>query len=113
MGEKYFVERQNCRTVNSKGFSISDSVLFLGKIAEYPRSVTSWKGKIEWVTQSPEYRELDGVYGEPVVFEWKSFPRYTSPVLLQEIQRNIEEIKFCLEERITFMSMYNDIDWEK
>ena len=42
----------------------SDSVLCLGKTAEYPRSVTSWKGQIEWFTQSPECRELDGVLME-------------------------------------------------
>ena len=45
----------------------SDSVLCLGRrIAEYPRSVVSWKDRIVWFTQSPEYRELDNIDGEPV-----------------------------------------------
>ena len=49
----------------------SDSVLCLGdRIAEFPRSVTSWQDKIDLFTQSPEYRELDSFDGEPVVFEW-------------------------------------------
>ena len=50
----------------------SDSVLCLGgRIAEYPRSVASWKDKIDWFTHSPEYRELDNVDGKSVVFEWR------------------------------------------
>ena len=59
----------------AKVYVFSDSVLCLGgRIAGYPRSVTSWKDKIEWFTQSPEHRELDGVDGESVVCELKKIP---------------------------------------
>ena len=52
----------------------SDSVLCLrGRIAEYPRSVKSWKDNIDWFAHSPEHRELDGVDGKPVVFQWNMF----------------------------------------
>ena len=55
----------------AKVYVFSDSVPCLGdRIAEYPRSVASWQDKIDGFTQSPEYRELDSVDGEPVVFEW-------------------------------------------
>ena len=38
---------------------ISAAVLCLGgRIAEYPRSVKSWKDEIEWFTQSPEWMVL-------------------------------------------------------
>ena len=61
---------------SAKVYVFSDSVLCLGdRIAEYPRSVASWQDKIDWFTQSPEYRELDSFDGEPVVFEWTFFPR--------------------------------------
>ena len=51
----------------AKVYVFSDSVRCLGRrIAEYPRSVVSWKDRIVWFTQSPEYRELDNIDGEPV-----------------------------------------------
>ena len=87
-------------------------MLCLGKIIEYPRSITSWKDKIEWFTQSREYHELDSIDGEPVVFEWIIFPGYTTVQLLQEIHRTMEEKRIQLEQfenPTMFMSMYNDI----
>ena len=50
------------------------------------------------------------------MFEWKNFPRHTTLQLLQEIQRTMEKNKNQpekLKDPIIFMSMYNDIDWEK
>ena len=49
-------------------------------------------------------------------FEWNIFPGLTSLEILQKIQKdlqnqNIEPVSF--EERIIFMSMFNDIDWTK
>ena len=95
---------------SKKLFVFSGSVLCLGgRIADYPRSETSGKDRVEWFTQSPEYREVVSIDGEPVVFEWKIFPGHTTLQLLQEIQITMEEIflhkKF--EDRIIFMSMYN------
>ena len=59
----------------AKEYDFFDSVLCLGdRIAECPRSVASWQDKIDWFTQSPEYRELDSFDAEPVVFEWTFFP---------------------------------------
>ena len=75
MVEKYFVERQCLRAVNSRGIGVSDSVLCLGgRVAEYPQSVTSWKNKIHWFTLSSECRELDGV-GETSHVRAETFPR--------------------------------------
>ena len=80
----------------AKVFVCFDSVLCLGKIVQYPRSVTSWKGKIEWFAQSPEYRELDRIDGGSVVFEWKFiFPGHTTLQLLQETLRTM--LKFSLK----------------
>ena len=67
----------------------SDSVVCLAQIAEHPRSLTSWKDRIEWFTQSPEYRDLDRIDGEPVVFEWKNFPGHTTLQLFQEHMREV------------------------
>ena len=100
----------------AKVFVFSDSVLCLDKINECPRSINSWKDKTEWLTQCSEYRELDRIDGEPVVFEWKNFPGHTTLQLLWEIQRTMEEKKFLPEQSddwIIFMSMFNDNDWRK
>ena len=82
----------------AKVYVFSHSLLCLGgRIAGYPRSVASWEDKIEWFTQSPEYRELGGVDGEPFVIEWTPFPASTTLQLLQEVQRTMEESNIRLE----------------
>ena len=75
----------------AKVYVFSVSVLFLGTIREYPRSMDAWKEKIEWDTGSLEYRELDCTDGEPVVFEWQNFPGLTTLQLLRELQTAVEE----------------------
>ena len=62
-----------------------------------------------------EFRLL-GIDGEPIEFEWNIFPGLTSLEILQRIQKdlqdqNIEPEKF--EDRIIFMSMFNDIEWTR
>ena len=47
----------------------SDLALCLSKIHEYHQSIEAWKQNIELFTMSPEYRELDSIYGEPVELE--------------------------------------------
>ena len=87
-----FLNDKAVKLPTAKVYVFSDSVLCLGdRIAEFPRSVTSWQDKIDWFTQSPEYRELDSVDGEPVVFEWTFFPGHTTLKLLQEVQSSREE----------------------
>ena len=49
-----------------------------------------------------------------MVFEWKHFPVHTALQLLQEIQKMMGEMNCPPEQfadRITFMSMYNDMVW--
>ena len=74
---------------------------------------TLWR-KIEWFMKSREYRELNGIDGEPVEFEWSVFPGYTILGLLRENRRKLTKDRITLEEfkdRIIFMSMCNGIDW--
>ena len=89
-----------------------DSVLCLGgKNCRKSTVCTVLDEQKEWFTQSPTCRELDNISGEPVVFEWKIFPGHTMMTLLQEVQNMIEKDNIKLEDRIIFISMYNDIDW--
>ena len=62
-------------------------------------------------------KKMDRIDGEPLDFEWKNVPGFTTLGILDEIQKTMTtELKCELEHfngRIIFMSMYNDIDWGK
>ena len=100
-----------CTTTSTKNLaqrrtSSADSVLCLGgKCGQYPESA-----KVR-----EQSRELDNFDSEPFVFEEKISPGHTTTLLLQEAQKLIEgELKIHpqnFEERLIFMSMYNDIGW--
>ena len=75
--------------------------------------MSRWKG-IGFFVSSQEYRELYDDTGEPVVFEWKMFPGHTTTQLFQEVQTLMDdEIKVKpqnFQDRLIFMSIFNDID---
>ena len=100
MNENFFATRHNRQAVESKR----------------PQSDEAWKQKLEWFTKSLEYRELDCIDGEPLEFEWNILPGQATLQLLRKIQTTMEENRIQpekFEDRIIFMSMYNDIDWRK
>ena len=62
------------------------------------------------------YRELLGIDGEPIEFEWNLFPGLTSLEILQKCLKDLQDRNTELgnfEQRIIFMSTFNDIDWTK
>ena len=62
------------------------------------------------------FRELQGLVGEPIDFEWTSFPGASALDLLHAIQWDLEEkntIPEDFSDRIILMSMFNDIDLDK
>ena len=75
-----------------------------------------WEGQVEEFKMSPSYKELLGIDGESIEFEWNIFPGFSSLQILQEIQsdvrkRNVEPEQFT--DRNIFMPMFNDIDWTR
>ena len=59
-------------------------------------------------------KDLNRIDGEPVEFEWKKFPGFTTLGILEEIQKIMTELRCEPEQskgRIILMSMYNDIVW--
>ena len=93
----------------------SDSVLCLGKMSHHHSDASRrWENLEKEFRHSNSYRKLLGMDGEPIEIEWNIFPGLTSLEILQEIQedvqdRNIEPEDF--EDRIIFMSMFNNIEW--
>ena len=55
--------------------------------------VKAWKEKINWFMDSRQHRDLDRIDGQPMEFEWKSFPGFTTLQVLAEIQKMMTEMK--------------------
>ena len=76
--------------------------------------VESWKKHIQWYSDNNYFRELNRIDGQPLEFEWKIFPGFTTVGSLNKIQQMMGELQ-CEPENFTgkiiFMSMYNDIVW--
>ena len=100
----------------AKVHAYSESALCLEKTHEPPHSLKKWYGQIGWFIDSKDAQELNGIDGEPVEFEWNTFAGHTILDLLHEIHRKMTENRIKpeqLEDRIIFMSMYNDIGGTK
>ena len=60
------------KQLKAKMCAISNSMLCLGgKCPEYPRSSKGWAERFEYFVSTHQYRELDNIDGELVVFEWE------------------------------------------
>ena len=97
---------------NAKTYVFADSVLCLGSISDQPVEV--WKNKIKWYLENRHLKDLNRIDEEPMEFEWKIIPGFTTLGILEEIQNIIIESQCESEQsegRIIFMSMYNDIIW--
>ena len=100
----------------AKVYVFSDSVLCLGgKYNILNQQEFGKQDRLCNFVSTPEYRELDNLTGEPFVLEWNIFPGPTTTQLLQEVQKLMEDgLKIHpqnFEDRIIFVSMYNDTDW--
>ena len=98
---------------HAKVYIISDSVLCLGNMNQYPISNTVWERQLEWFRDSSQYRTLDTTDGEPMEFGWNIFPGFSTLELVREAQKfmsNMGEPE-QFQGRIIFMSMFNDIIW--
>ena len=77
------------RLSTAKACVFPDSVLCMGRISE--SSASAWKQKIDGFMYSFQCRELDRIDWEPMVFDWKNFPGFTTLQILAEIQNMITE----------------------
>ena len=79
-------------------------------------ATTKWEGQVEEFKMSASLKELLGIEGEAIEFEWSIFPRFTSLQILQEIQDDLQKLNVEREkitDRVIFMSMFNNIDWTR
>ena len=85
-------------------------------MSDHSQANRRWEGQVNEFQQSDSYTELFGVDGEPIEFEWHIFPGFLSYDILQRIQKvlqdqNIEPENF--EDRVIFVSIFNDIERTK
>ena len=100
----------------AKVYVFSDSVWCLGRIHQHPESNEAWKKRIEGITTDQSYRDYDGINGEPTEFEWNIFPGFTTLQLcgkVTDLLSRLGETTETFTGRILFMSMFNDISWDK
>ena len=79
-------------------------------------AVKRWTDQVSTLKMCHTCRELQGLDGEPIDFEWKIFPRAAALVILHEIQATLQGKHITPEnfgDRIIFMSMFNDIILDK
>ena len=78
-----------------------------------PESKFAWEEKLTWFKSSSQHRTLDTIDGEPMEFELKIFPGFTTLQLVQEVQKLMNKMgePEQFQGRIIFMSMFNDISW--
>ena len=75
-----------------------------------------WKDQVSIFQMYDTFRELQGLNGEPIEFEWKNCPGCSALQLLRTVPKDLEGKHITPEEfsdRIIFMSMFNDIDVDK
>ena len=84
----------------------------LERSIKHPESNDAWKKRIEWIITDKNYRDYDGINGEPTEFEWNIFPSFDTLQLCGEVQGLLSRLRETPENftgRILFMSMFNDI----
>ena len=97
----------------AKVYVFSDSVLCLGRMGDDPNQ--SWRNKIKSYSETNFFSELNRIDGKTMEFEWMNLPGFKTAAILKEIQNKMGELQ-CdpadFKDRIIFMSMFNDIEWE-
>ena len=97
---------------NAKAYVFSDSVLSVGKMGDGP--IATWKNKMKWSSENNHVKDMNRIDVMPTEFEWKKFPGIITFGLLEKIQDLMRDLQCEPEhfnDRIIFMSMYNDTAW--
>ena len=85
-------------------------MLCLGGISD--ELVEAWESRIKGFLETRHLKNLDRIDGEPMEFEWKNFPGFTTLKILHEVQKMMTESKCEPEQfkgRIIFMSVYKTL----
>ena len=85
-----------------------------GRDEKWPKR--SLDEQMKWYLQNNYLKELNRIDGMQTEFEWEIFPGFTTSGIVEEIQKFMKSFQ-CEPEHfnggIIFMSMFDDIMWEK
>ena len=56
----------------------ADSVLCFGQVKDISGATERWKSQVEDLKKHSSYQDAVGLDGEPIEFEWKLFPGFSS-----------------------------------
>ena len=107
---------QAIKWTKARVYVYSDSALFLEKMLGPEDAIKRWDDQVSTLKVCHTFREWQGLDGEPIDFEWKIFPGATALDLLHEIQADLQGKHVTpknFSDRTIFMSMFNDIVFEK
>ena len=76
---------------NAETYVFANSVLCLGIMSDRP--VEAWKNKINWYVEDRYLKVLNRTDGDPMEFEWKVLPGFTTLNILEEIQKIMTELQ--------------------
>ena len=79
-------------------------------------AIKKWNDQVSTLKMCHTFRELQGLDGEPIDFEWKIFPGATALDLLHEIQADLQGKHVTPEnfsDRKIFMSMLTTLSWKR
>ena len=103
---------QAIKWTKARVYVYSDSVICLEKMLGPEDAIKRWNDQVSTLKMCHTFRELHGLDGEPIDFEWKIFPLDFSTKFRQDLQgKHVTPETFS--DRKIFMSMFNEIDQEK
>ena len=100
----------------SKSVRLLGPHVMLGKRARPKDATRRWNDEVSTLKMYPNLRELQGLGGDPIDFEWKIFPGARASDILHKIQADLQGKSVTPEkfsDRTIFMSMFNDIELER
>ena len=107
---------QTMKWAKARVYVYPDSMLCLGGLDTHDDAIRRWKDHMSTLKMCSTFRELQGMDGEPIEFEWKLFPGSSALQVLHTIQKDLEGKDIIPEnfsDRIIFMTMFNDIEFWK
>ena len=111
-----FLKEQAIKWTKARVYVYSDFVSCLGKMHDPEDANKKWNDQVSTLKMCHTFRELQGLDGEPIDFEWKIFPGATALDILHKIQADLQG-KHITPENFSdpkiFMTMFNDIVLEK
>ena len=86
-GKPVLLKEQAIKWTKARVYVYSDSVLCLGKHHGPEDAIRRWNDQVSTLKMCPTFRELQGLDGNPMDFEWNIFPGAKALDILHKTSR--------------------------